>query len=202
MKQTLVGKKTEDVNALIDEHLEDDERIDLEFSQIRIEEKSTGIDQTIVSYIVKLNGFESEFTNKMGAGVVDALMSSFIEKFGNDYLSLKNFNLSNFKCQADIKHPEKVKGNQSDAVVSVSLEVFNSLGGNASFACEDRSMIRASVGVVEKMFKFLMEAEVLFKKCKRILAIAPSPSIRQKYVNIMSDVVKVGNYKGVSIEEN
>lgn len=202
MRQTLVEKKTEDVSDLLDQYLDEGERIELEFSQIRIEEKCVGMKDTVVSYVVKLNGLEKELSPIRGDGVVDALMSSFIEKFSSDYISLKNFKLNNFKCKADIKSPESSKGNQSDATVRVSLEVFNTLGGSAQFTCEDKSMIRASIGVVENMFKFLMEAEVLFKKCKRILAIAPSPSIRKKYVDIMSDIVKVGNYKGVSIEEN
>lgn len=193
-KKTVFEKDTEDIANYIDEFLEDTERADFRITSISVEELNLDNSLTYIKYSFILDGKKHENKEASGLGIVDAMIKSLISELSHDYRSIANFSLDSFTCEAKLDNKKGLDSIQSDAPVEVKVGVCNSLGGQAWMSAHDNSLIRSCIKVIEKLFSFLMDTENLFVKCKRIVETINSPSIKDKYVNILSNIVKIGNY--------
>jgi len=73
-----------------------------------------------------------------GRGAVDAIFQAMLDRYAQEYQSLKSIELANFKVEARMDTKEEKSG--VDAVASVLIEVRNSEGKLFSFTDESRSV--------------------------------------------------------------
>lgn len=98
----------------------------------------------------------------LGKGPIDALFSALVEKFSDDYCSLKNLYFARFSIEADIEN--YLRHSKTDAMVEATLEIDNDCEA-LLFREKTNSISVASAKVVLAAIEHFINAE----KCVTIL---------------------------------
>jgi hypothetical protein len=95
-----------------------------------------------------------------GVGVVDALYSGVIDRYGREYQSLKTIQIVGFHLTADMESKKAQAG--VDAVGKVTLDVTNSEGRHFTFHDTSRSITTSSARAVLQCVQYFLNAERAF----------------------------------------
>jgi hypothetical protein len=130
-----------------------------------------------------------------GRGMVDATFHCMLERYAQEYQSLRSIELANFKVEARMDTKEQKSG--VDAVASVLLDVRNSEGKLFSFTDESRSVTTSSARAVLAVVEYFVNAERAFITLYRSRKDAQDrhrDDLVARYTHEMSEVVKSTSY--------
>ena len=130
-----------------------------------------------------------------GRGLVDAIFHAMLERYAQEYQSLKSIELANFKVEARLDTKEQKSG--ADAVASVLVEVRNSEGKLFSFMDESRSIATSSARAVLAVVEYFVNAERAFitlYKSRKDAQDRHRDDLVARYTHEMSEVVKSTSY--------
>lgn len=133
-----------------------------------------------------------------GRGMVDAIFHAMLDRYAQEYQSLKSIELSNFKVEARLDTKEQKSG--VDAVASVLVEVRNSEGKLFSFTDESRSIATSSARAVLAVVEYFVNAERAFITLYKSRTDAQDrhrDDLVARYTHEMSEVVKSTSYAEV-----
>ncbi|HWN71395.1 MAG TPA: alpha-isopropylmalate synthase regulatory domain-containing protein [Haliangium sp.] len=130
-----------------------------------------------------------------GRGMVDAIFRAMLDRYAQEYQSLKSIELANFKVEARLDTKEQKSG--VDAVASVLIEVRNSEGKLFSFSDESRSVATSSARSVLAVVEYFVNAERAFitlYKSRKDAQDRHRDDLVARYTHEMSEVVKSTSY--------
>ena len=130
-----------------------------------------------------------------GRGMVDAIFHAMLDRYAQEYQSLKSIELANFKVEARLDTKEQKSG--VDAVASVLIEVRNSEGKLFSFSDESRSVATSSARAVLAIVEYFVNAERAFitlYKSRKDAQDRHRDDLVARYTHEMSEVVKSTSY--------
>jgi LeuA allosteric (dimerisation) domain len=130
-----------------------------------------------------------------GRGMVDAIFCAMLDRYAQEYQSLKSIELANFKVEARLDTKEQKSG--VDAVASVLIEVRNSEGKLFSFSDESRSVATSSARAVLAVVEYFVNAERAFitlYKSRKDAQDRHRDDLIARYTHEMAEVVKSTSY--------
>jgi len=154
--------------------------VDLEMSQVQGDTK-----KTIHVMEVEAKGFVD--------GIFKACHKTFLQEFG----SLENIKLVDYKLVPKFKKENSKTGSDASVEVSVAMEVRDH--GVAEFNSSSRSILYSSLVATLEAFEFYINCEKTFKKIKLILEDAKQRNrgdIVQSCVSDLSKLTEVNTYHG------
>jgi len=142
-------------------------------------------------------GNRSEVEGK-GRGMVDAIFHGMLDRYAQEYQSLKSLELATFRVEARLDTKEEKSG--VDAVASVHIEVRNSEAILFSFIDESRSVATSSARAVIGVVEYFVNAERAFITLYRSRKDAQDrhrDDLVARYTHEMAEVVKSTSYAEV-----
>ena len=133
-----------------------------------------------------------------GVGLVDALYSGLLARYGREYQSLKSIQLVGFHVAADIQTKKAMAG--VDAVGKVSLDVTNSEGRHFSFTDATRSLTMSTAKTVIAAVQYFVNAERAFltlHNARRDAIARGREDLVSRYTAEMAEVVEATSYAEV-----
>jgi hypothetical protein len=133
-----------------------------------------------------------------GRGMVDAIFHAMLDRYAQEYQSLKSIELANFRVEARLDTKEQKSG--VDAVASVLVEVRNSEGKLFPFTDESRSIATSSARAVLAVVEYFVNAERAFitlYKSRKDAQDRHRDDLVARYTHEMSEVVKSTSYAEV-----
>lgn len=130
-----------------------------------------------------------------GRGMVDAIFHAMLDRYAQEYQSLKSIELANFRVDARLDTKEQKSG--VDAVASVLVEVRNSEGKLFSFMDESRSIATSSARAVLAVVEYFVNAERAFitlYKSRKDAQDRHRDDLVARYTHEMAEVVKSTSY--------
>lgn len=130
-----------------------------------------------------------------GRGAVDAIFQAMLDRYAQEYQSLKSIELANFKVEARMETKQQQSG--VDAVASVLIEVRNSEGKLFAFTDESRSVAFSSARAVLAVVEYFLNAERAFitlYKSRKDAQDRHRDDLVARYTHEMSEVVKSTSY--------
>jgi hypothetical protein len=130
-----------------------------------------------------------------GRGAVDAIFQAMLDRYAQEYQSLKSIELANFTVEARMDTKEEKSG--VDAVASVLIEVRNSEGKLFAFMDESRSIAFSSARAVLAVVEYFLNAERAFitlYKSRKDAQDRHRDDLVARYTHEMSEVVKSTSY--------
>lgn len=172
--------------------------VQCKINQVMIREESN---QTFVNFLLKLNT-EKYNIEGVGAGFVDAIVTSILKTLKHQYISLFDFYFSDFSIKANFGPcANKVR---TDVPVIVKLCISNARENKFYFEGTSLSIISAITKTVEKMLNFLINCEEAVKCLNKIIVDAQKRDrvdLVDGSVSLLADLVKINDYSKLMKEE-
>ena len=172
--------------------------VQCKINQVMIREESN---QTFVSFLLELNK-ERYNIEGVGAGFVDAIVTSIFKTLKHQYISLFDFYFSDFYIKANFgSHVNKVR---TDVPVVVKLCISNARENKFYFEGTSLSVVSATTKTVEKMLNFLINCEEAVKCLNRVVIDAQKRrrlDLVDDSVALLADLVKINDYSKLMKEE-
>lgn len=133
-----------------------------------------------------------------GYGMIDALLSALLERYGREYHSLESVELATYRVEGLMDTKKHKTG--GDAVVKVTIEVRNSEGAYFSFSDVSRSVVSSSARAALAMVEYFINAERAFitlYKSRQDAQERSRPDLVTRYTAEMAEVVKSTSYAEV-----
>jgi len=92
-----------------------------------------------------------------GVGVIDAFFKGFVDRFANDYPSLKTIRLTSFQVGAKLETKSDYAG--TDSAGEVSVGIMNSAGKFFRFTHSSRSVIASSIITILLGLEYFVNSE-------------------------------------------
>jgi|ETNvirenome_2_60_1030617.scaffolds.fasta_scaffold00050_52 hypothetical protein len=130
-----------------------------------------------------------------GVGVIDAVYNCMINKYQEEYPSLKNIVFENFKVKPDFTGADK---SGSDANIEVEISFSNCSKRSVSFRSSKPSIVSAAVQAIFNAVEFYINSELSFKKLQLLLKDAESRhrgDLASRYKYLLSTMVSVTSYE-------
>jgi hypothetical protein len=170
--------------------------LELSLKRLVLEEDS----DTSCSVVVETadtNGIHQRVEGR-GRGMVDALFRALLERYAQEYQSLKSIELANFRVEGRMDTKQEKSG--VDALATVMVEVRNSEGKLFSFSNESRSIASSSAQAVLAIVQYFVNAERAFitlYKSRRDAQERHRDDLVARYTQEMAEVVKSTSYAEV-----
>lgn len=133
-----------------------------------------------------------------GQGMVDAMFHALLDRYAQEYQSLRSIELANFRVEGRMDTKRAKSG--VDALATVTVEVRNFEGQLFSFSQEGRSIVSASAGVVLTIVQYFVNAERAFitlYKSRKDAQERHRDDLVARYTHEMAEVVKSTSYTEV-----
>lgn len=133
-----------------------------------------------------------------GRGMVDAIFRALLERYAQEYPSLKSIELANFRIEGHMDTKQDKSG--VDALATVLVEARNSEGMLFSFSDESRSIASSSARAVLAVVEYFVNAERAFitlYKSRKDAQDRHRDDLVARYTHEMSEVVKSTSYTEV-----
>ncbi len=133
-----------------------------------------------------------------GCGLVDALHSGLLSRYGQEYPSLKTIQLLSFAVRGQLDTKKGQSG--VDALGTVTIEVKNSEGKHFSFADQSRSIVSSTACAVLAVVEYFVNAERAFitlYKAREDAIERRRTDLVTRYTEELSEVVKSTSYTEV-----
>ena len=133
-----------------------------------------------------------------GVGVVDALYSGLIDRYGREYQSLKSIQIVGFQLAADMQSKKVQAG--VDAIGKVTLDITNSEGRHFTFTDTSRSITTSSARTVIACVQYFLNAERAFLtlyNARRDAMARGREDLVARYTAELSEVVESTSYAEV-----
>jgi hypothetical protein len=131
--------------------------LDLALHKLAVED--TPSDGTVVKASVTERGTQVEVEGK-GVGVVDALYSGLLGRYGGEYQSLTSIQVVGFSVSPQLETKSSDSG--VDAVGTVTIDVENSEGKHFTFSDTSRSVTTSIARAVLAVVQYFVNAERAF----------------------------------------
>ena len=187
-------------NKLIIDEVLKDEKVQIIISDFVLAED---FDDNISNVRFNLTSFhKKEKTIKniegYGNGVVDALLSSILNYFSDDYVSLQNVKLYDFIVEVDF-----TKGRNSlnsDAPVEIKIVLESNSRSKLYFKARSNSIVRAGISAVCKTIEYLVNAENAVLRLHKDILHAKErrrTDLEDTYIRQLLELVKFISYSRV-----
>jgi hypothetical protein len=133
-----------------------------------------------------------------GVGAIDAFFQGMVQRFAEDYPSLKTLQFSAFNVQARLDTKQGYAGTDSEG--EVTLELLNSEGRTFRFTHSSRSVIAAGIITTLLGMEFFINSERAFVSVHRALKDAQERDrhdLVQRYTHTMAVLVQNTSYSEV-----
>lgn len=133
-----------------------------------------------------------------GVGVIDAFFKGFVDRFANDYPSLKTIRITSFQVNAKLETKSDYAGTDSAGEVSVSI--MNSAGKFFRFAHSSRSVIASSIITILLGLEYFVNSERAYVTLHEAFKDAQQRSredLVQHYTSQMAMLVRNTSYSEV-----
>ena len=143
------------------------------------------------------NEWDDIFIDGEGDGVVDALLTTMISTFSEQYHSLKYISFDDFVMQ--IKFKTNIR--RSASPVEIKMVLKNAKEKDIYFSSESQSMIKATISVVVSACEYLINAERAIIQLRKDIEGAKERrrnDMLDIYINRMIDLVSIISYDEVS----
>lgn len=199
-RKTPEEKQVEDNKKIIDKIVGDDQ-VKYSIKNLSIHEEDE--EMTRASFILSKSVNHQEITSSeivaFGDGFFDAIFNGCIDYISDDYHSLKNFRIESYRAEADISCKNDASpslARQTDSLVKVRVRVYNLISGAGGFTASDRSLLRASVRILEGIVTHLVNAEIAALKLRDFIS---NKKTREPAIltSDLSDLIKVSSFREV-----
>jgi hypothetical protein len=169
--------------------------LELKLRRLEITEQ----DHTTEIKVTLLEGEQPAELEGKGVGVLDALFTGLIDRYGREYQSLKTIELIGFKVAADIETTKKQQTGV-DAVGRVTIDMRNSEGHHFSFSDASRSVTISITRATLAIVQFFINAERAFltlHNARRDASARGREDLVARYTAEMAQVVESTSYAEV-----
>jgi hypothetical protein len=132
-----------------------------------------------------------------GVGIVDAFFNGIVERFAEEFPSLKTIKVSDFSLGSGFDRSE---GRQSDAMALATLRIENSEGKDFTFTHQAASVTRSSVRAALDALTFFINSERAYIQLHIALKDAKQrrrSDLVERYKSQMSTLVAATSYSEV-----
>ncbi len=166
-----------------------DDYISLDIETVEIVE-DLSCDKTSIYCSYSLSSEEKgAIVEGTGTGVVDALYNAFVNRIGEDYKSLRELKLVDFRLSADGLNKYRVKPG-----TGAFVEAQMMIGGDADrilFRSRSRSMNTAAIKVVSAVIEYFINSEIAFLRLKALYADAKSRNREDLATNYRRKIIEL-----------
>lgn len=170
--------------------------LELSLKRLSLDEDSDASCSVVVE-TVDTNGAQQRVEGR-GQGLVNAIFNALLERYAQEYQSLKSIELANFWVEGRMDTKQEKSG--VDAVATVRIDVRNSEGNLFSFSDESRSIASSSARAVLAIVEYFVNAERAFitlYKSRKDAQDRHRDDLVARYTQEMAEVVKSTSYAEV-----
>ena len=142
------------------------------------------------------NEWEDISIQGAGDGVVDALLTGMVDRFSEEFISLKRVIFDDFVMEVKFKSSVR----RSAAPVEIKIALKNASGKNIYFSSESQSMVKAVIAVVTSACEYLINAERAIIQLRTDVQEARTRrrnDLIDLYTNHMIDLVNITSYEEI-----
>tara|TARA_B100000131_G_scaffold260038_1_gene255773 strand:+ start:43 stop:627 length:585 start_codon:yes stop_codon:yes gene_type:complete len=143
------------------------------------------------------NEWDDIFIEGTGEGAVDALFTTMVSAFSEQYRSLSQVGFDDFVMQ--VKFKTNVRKTASPVEIKMALK--NAQGKDIYFSSESNSMVKATISVVVSACEYLINAERAIVQLREDIKGARKRrrnDLIEAYMNHMVDLVSITSYEEIS----
>ena len=143
------------------------------------------------------NEWDDIFIKGTGEGAVDALFTTMVSAFSEQYRSLSQVGFDDFVMQ--VKFKTNVRKTASPVEIKMALK--NAQGKDIYFSSESNSMVKATISVVVSACEYLINAERAIVQLREDIKGARKRrrnDLIEAYMNQMVDLVSITSYEEIS----
>tara|TARA_Y100001936_G_C15831240_1_gene536915 strand:- start:175 stop:759 length:585 start_codon:yes stop_codon:yes gene_type:complete len=143
------------------------------------------------------NEWDDIFIEGTGEGAVDALFTTMVSAFSEQYRSLSQVGFDDFVMQ--VKFKTNVRKTASPVEIKMALK--NAQGKDIYFSSESNSMVKATISVVVSACEYLINAERAIVQLREDIKGARKRrrnDLIEAYMNQMVDLVSITSYEEIS----
>lgn len=166
--------------------------------RVVIEEKIDANETSVTCEVVDEISSEASVIAGKGVGVVDALFKGMIERFADEYPSLKTIQVHSFSVKAQLETKQVFAG--TDSLGEVLLEVANSEEKIFRFTDSSRSVVSSMITTTLLALSHFINGERAFVSLHHALKDAKErnrPDLIQQYTSKMATLVANTSYSEV-----
>ncbi len=170
----------------------------LKVERIKVEEDLSTEQTSITCEAVQSDSGERIALTGTGAGVVDALFNAMMDRFADEYPSLKSIRLSSFSVGARLETRNREAGTDSQG--ECSLELANSEGKLFPFTVASRSVLGAVLCTMLNGMAYFINSERAFTSVYHALQDAKQRNrqdLVQRFTGQMAILVRNTSYSAV-----
>ena len=171
---------------------------DYQVARITVEEDLSREETRVTCEVARSDSDDRFSISGLGAGVVDALFNGMMERFADEYPSLKSIKLNKFSVTPRLETKNKEAGTDSQG--ECSMELVNSEGKRFPFSHASRSVLGAVLCTTLNGMAYFINSERAFTAVYHALQDAKERNrqdLVQKYTGQMAILVRNTSYSEV-----